>query len=537
MTLDEVRAVIVAATSIDPAAALMLRVAAVTGARRAELAALRWTDLSGDVLTIDSAIGFVTSGDGHREFTDAATKTSNVRTVTLDPDTVVAIEVLRREREPYGPWMFGLGPELVSPDRIGWWWKRARKLAGIDERWRLHDLRHWSATVAIGQGHDVRTVAGRLGHANPAMTLRVYAQAFAAADQAVAVALGEALDRVPDEPVQDERDVGQSSGMEVLARLGTDQQALADFCRRNGIRRLAVFGSALRDDFTPESDVDLLVEFEPGEVPGMLRISGMELELEEKVFHGRRVDLGPPQSSVSASATGLSPRPRRSMTQPRDDERIAHMVEACEEGMAFVVGRARADLDDDRVLQLALCKLIENVGEAAKAVTPEFRAKYPGVEWSSAARMRDSPTPSHSSPTTVAETSTPTSSENSASRPALGRRCWHRAADQQARHSYPRTSRPRNDLSRRMVKAGPADPLRRTKSARAVPRVPSNQPESCHRSEPVTRRQLQRRGIVEQRSVPPTSEPPTPAVQRQRIACRHTARARLHAITPNRGEA
>ena len=77
------------------------------------------------------------------------------------------------------------------------------------------------------------------------------------------------------------------------------------------------------------------------------------------------------------------------MTQPRDDERIAHMVEACEEGMAFVAGRARADLDDDRVLQLALCKLIENVGEAAKAVTPEFRAKYPGVEWSSAARMRD----------------------------------------------------------------------------------------------------------------------------------------------------
>ena len=77
------------------------------------------------------------------------------------------------------------------------------------------------------------------------------------------------------------------------------------------------------------------------------------------------------------------------MTQPRDDERIAHMVEACEEGIAFVAGRGRADLDDDRVLQLALCKLIENVGEAAKAVTPAFRAKYSGVEWSSAARMRD----------------------------------------------------------------------------------------------------------------------------------------------------
>ena len=70
---------------------------------------------------------------------------------------------LRLERGPYGPWMFGLGPALVNPDRISWWWKRARQMSGIDPKWRLHDLRHWSATVAIGQGHDVRTVAGRLG--------------------------------------------------------------------------------------------------------------------------------------------------------------------------------------------------------------------------------------------------------------------------------------------------------------------------------------------------------------------------------------
>jgi integrase len=201
MTLDEVRAVMAAAESIDPAAALMLRVAAVSGARRAELAALRWDDLHDGLLTIDSAIEIVSSGDGVREFRDAATKTANTRAVTLDPDTVVAVEALRAQREPYGPWMFGLGPELVSPDRIGWWWKRARKLAGIDEHWRLHDLRHWSATVAIGQGHDVRTVAGRLGHANPAMTLRVYAHAFAAADQAVAAGLGDLL-RAP--PTADE---------------------------------------------------------------------------------------------------------------------------------------------------------------------------------------------------------------------------------------------------------------------------------------------------------------------------------------------
>jgi integrase len=66
--------------------------------------------------------------------------------MTLDPDTLNAIAELRREREPYGPWMFGVGSDLVPPDHIGWWWTRARKNSGIDMKWRLHDLRHWSAT-------------------------------------------------------------------------------------------------------------------------------------------------------------------------------------------------------------------------------------------------------------------------------------------------------------------------------------------------------------------------------------------------------
>ncbi len=195
MSLDEVQAVLTAAASIDPAAALALRLAAVAGARRSELAALRWDDVQNGRLTIDSAIEVVQrrSAGGPRQLRDAATKTSNVRTVSLDAESLAAISQLRAERGAYGPWMFGLGPDFVNPDRIGWWWRRSRALAGIDGKWRLHDLRHWSATVAIAQGHDVRTVAGRLGHTNPAMTLRVYAHAFAAADQAVAASLGEVL--------------------------------------------------------------------------------------------------------------------------------------------------------------------------------------------------------------------------------------------------------------------------------------------------------------------------------------------------------
>lgn len=199
MSLADVRAVIAAAVSFDQAAALALRIAAMTGARRAELAALRWTDVDDDgMLTIDSAIEVIRHEDAPRELRDAPTKPANARRVTLDPTTHAAIWELRREREPYGPWIFGVGEEMCAPDRIGWWWTRARKLSGIDKKWRLHDLRHWSATVAIGQGHDVRTVANRLGHSNPAMTLRVYAHAFAAADQKLAASLADLLD--PEDP-------------------------------------------------------------------------------------------------------------------------------------------------------------------------------------------------------------------------------------------------------------------------------------------------------------------------------------------------
>jgi predicted nucleotidyltransferase len=67
---------------------------------------------------------------------------------------------------------------------------------------------------------------------------------------------------------------------------------IAGFCRRNHIRRLALFGSVLRRDFGPESDVDVLVEFEPGHVPG-LEFFGMQEELSQLV--GRKVDLNTAQ--------------------------------------------------------------------------------------------------------------------------------------------------------------------------------------------------------------------------------------------------
>ena len=68
-----------------------------------------------------------------------------------------------------------------------------------------------------------------------------------------------------------------------------DREKLACFCRRHHIRKLAFFGSVLRDDFRPNSDVDVLVEFEPGCAPGFA-IMDIEKELSQLVG-GRKVDL------------------------------------------------------------------------------------------------------------------------------------------------------------------------------------------------------------------------------------------------------
>ncbi len=64
---------------------------------------------------------------------------------------------------------------------------------------------------------------------------------------------------------------------------------IRQFCRKHHIRKLSVFGSYLREDFGPESDIDFLVEFEPEHIPGLIGFAGMEIELSEIL--GRKVDL------------------------------------------------------------------------------------------------------------------------------------------------------------------------------------------------------------------------------------------------------
>jgi uncharacterized protein len=73
-------------------------------------------------------------------------------------------------------------------------------------------------------------------------------------------------------------------------KLQVDRESLADFCRRNHIATLSFFGSILRDDFTSDSDIDVLVEFEEGHTPGFLRVAQMEREL-SRLLDNRKVDL------------------------------------------------------------------------------------------------------------------------------------------------------------------------------------------------------------------------------------------------------
>ena len=94
------------------------------------------------------------------------------------------------------------------------------------------------------------------------------------------------------------------------AKINVPREKIADFCRRNRIRRLAFLGSVLRHDFGPESDVDVLVEFEAGTRVGLITLAGMEIELSELL--GRKADMH--------TVKGLNPRFRDEVLQTAEEQ-------------------------------------------------------------------------------------------------------------------------------------------------------------------------------------------------------------------------
>ncbi len=79
-----------------------------------------------------------------------------------------------------------------------------------------------------------------------------------------------------------------------MVQIDFSKEQVAFLCRKMHISRLSIYGSALRSDFRPDSDIDLLVEFEPGQSPGLFGISRMEREL-SSLFGGRKIDLRTPE--------------------------------------------------------------------------------------------------------------------------------------------------------------------------------------------------------------------------------------------------
>ena len=80
--------------------------------------------------------------------------------------------------------------------------------------------------------------------------------------------------------------------MKKRVNLKIPKKKIAEFCKKNHIKKLSLFGSSLREDFRTDSDVDILVEFEPDAHVGLIKFAGLELELSEIL--GRKVDLNTP---------------------------------------------------------------------------------------------------------------------------------------------------------------------------------------------------------------------------------------------------
>ncbi|MEW6067522.1 MAG: nucleotidyltransferase family protein [Nitrospirota bacterium] len=76
------------------------------------------------------------------------------------------------------------------------------------------------------------------------------------------------------------------------AKIAMPRERIAEFCKKHHIRKLSFFGSVISEHFTQDSDIDVLVEFEPGQIVGLIRLAGMELELSEIL--GRKVDMRTP---------------------------------------------------------------------------------------------------------------------------------------------------------------------------------------------------------------------------------------------------
>ena len=190
---DEVVRLIEAARTVNLSLPIFLRLAAVTGARRGELCALQWqhVDFQRQTLHIAGQVSHTAAGPVQRP-----TKTHAERRLTLDPVTLAELGELAAGHVQADRYVFShetSGTTPWRPDYATLAFARLAAQLGIPKV-RLHDLRHFAATTMLLNGIDVRTAAGRLGHARASTTLDIYAHYTQPADLRASDTLASSLD-------------------------------------------------------------------------------------------------------------------------------------------------------------------------------------------------------------------------------------------------------------------------------------------------------------------------------------------------------
>jgi integrase len=201
-TVEEVQKFIRAAEMDgDYVLATAVALAAVTGCRRGELCALRWSDVNRGRRTLRIARSLTVI---RRQIAEDPTKSHGHRNVALDDALGAMLAKRRTDQERYAEQVgvaLSTDPFIISrsadgsqpclPNGLTAAYRRIARSLGLSSH--FHELRHFTATTAIASGADVRTVAGRLGHADPSVTLRVYAHALEQRDRDLAALLGNAV--------------------------------------------------------------------------------------------------------------------------------------------------------------------------------------------------------------------------------------------------------------------------------------------------------------------------------------------------------
>jgi len=194
-TVAQVQDLIAESATVNPDLPVFLRLAAQTGGRRGELAALKWIDIADRKLTIRRSL---VDDDGTLLVRDTKTHSRGHRSLTLDVRTAGELVDLRERQSgaakeqllPTPVWMFShdAGVTPWRPEYITTAFQRLANTLSLNVR--LHDLRHFSATQQLAAGVDVTTVSRRLGHAKVSMTLDTYSHWMPQRDKAAADVMG-----------------------------------------------------------------------------------------------------------------------------------------------------------------------------------------------------------------------------------------------------------------------------------------------------------------------------------------------------------